>query len=384
MPGRRSTLASVASHSSTLMAQDALRRSLSRILYTGLTRLWKKLSSEGTPRRVRSASVSAHVSSLSSQWNHRKGMTMRCSTSMGSLLVKGVTKTHSTKRTCSTQHTLASRALRIGGRVRYVLGAENNRARPARRKWLKRGGRARAGTSPAAVAMAPSALACSVIDTPLVAAAAAPAGSPLPLKRASDNRHVVRVVERGDWPTSTSTLCWYCCHPFDGPPLPLPLRYDDRRDVWHVIGTFCSWACMKSYNLDSSSYMRHVNSTYITLLHKRCTGRLEGIRPAPPRLTLKAFGGTLSIEEFRGTDKQLELVPPRMIVHRPVVEEIPARLRERPTHQQMQDSVSFKDATAQNDMLRLRRPKPLTSHNLLVRTMGVQILGSSSNPPPPS
>lgn len=231
--------------------------------------------------------------------------------------------------------------------------------------------------------MAPSALACSVIDTPLLAAAAAPAGSPLPLKRTGDTKHAVRVVERGDWPTSTSTLCWYCCHPFDGPPLPLPLRYDDRRDVWHVTGTFCSWACMKSYNLDSSSYMRHVNATYITLLHKRCTGRLEGIRPAPPRLTLKAFGGTLSIEEFRGTDKQLELVPPRMIVHRPVVEEIPARLRERPTHQQMQDSVSFKDATAQNDMLRLRRPKPLTSHNLLVRTMGVQILGSSSNPPPP-
>lgn len=154
----------------------------------------------------------------------------------------------------------------------------------------------------------------------------------------------------------------------------MPTRYDSCRDIFHVMGTFCSWACMKTYNLDSSSYMRHVNATYITLLYKRCTGKLQGIRPAPPRLALKAFGGSMSIEEFRGCEKPMVILPPKMIMHRPVIEEIPARLRERPTPQQLEDTVSFKDSTAQNDMLRLRRPKPLTSHNLLVRTMGVQIL----------
>lgn len=104
-------MASVTSHSRMLITQEADRTSLSRILYTGLTRLWKKLSSLDTPRRLRSASVSAHVSSLTHQWNHRKGSTMRCSTSMGSLLVNGTMSTHSTNRMCSTQHTFARNAL---------------------------------------------------------------------------------------------------------------------------------------------------------------------------------------------------------------------------------------------------------------------------------
>lgn len=211
-----------------------------------------------------------------------------------------------------------------------------------------------------------------VIRTPLLPDPPSAHNAP-PLAR-TGHRGGVRVVDKGDWPTSTTGLCWHCCHAFEGPPLPLPVRYDERRDIFHVVGTFCSWGCMKSYNMDSGSWMKHVNTTIITLFRKRCTGVLGGIKPAPPKLALKAFGGTMSIEEFRACDKTLMILPPKMIMHRPVVEEIPDRLRQRPTQQQLQDSVSFKDATAQNDMLRLRRPKPLASHNLLVRTMGVQIL----------
>lgn len=214
------------------------------------------------------------------------------------------------------------------------------------------------------------ALATSVIHTLLVDD---PSAKPLPITPASQPG-AVRVVDHGTWPATSSTLCWHCCHPFPGAPLPMPTRYNDRLDIFHVAGTFCSWGCMKAYNMDSSSYMRHVNATVITLFRKRCTGKLESIKPAPPRLALKAFGGGMTLDEFRRCDKNMMILPQKMIMHRPVVEEIPSRLRERPSAQQLQDSVSFKDATAQNDMLRLRRPKPLTAHNLLVRTMGVQIL----------
>ena len=212
----------------------------------------------------------------------------------------------------------------------------------------------------------------TVIDTPLIPDAA-DAPKPLPIAPASQPK-TVRFVDEGTWPASTSHLCWHCCHPFAGQPLPMPIRYNDRTDTFHVVGTFCSWGCMKAYNMDTNNYMRHVNATVITMFYKRCTGKLHGIRAAPPRLSLQAFGGTMGIEEFRACDANLMILPPKMIMHRPVVEEIPSRLRERPTAKQLQDSVSFKDATAQNDMLRLRRPKPLTAHNLLVRTMGVQIL----------
>lgn len=214
----------------------------------------------------------------------------------------------------------------------------------------------------------------NVIQTPLVADARP---TSLPLAHAAE-RGKVRVVEpsEGTWPTCSSTLCWHCCHAFEGPPLPLPIKYDAERKLFHVAGTFCSWGCMKAYNLDSRSYMSHNNATIITLFHWRVTGTLQGIRPAPPRVALKAFGGTMTIEDFRACDKTLILLAPKMIVHLPVVEEVPSRMRVRPSHQELQDSVCFKDATAQNDALRLRRPKPLPAHNMLVRTLGVQVVQS--------
>jgi hypothetical protein len=242
------------------------------------------------------------------------------------------------------------------------------------------------------------ALSTNVICTPLVedlaaTAAAGGTGLPLPLTRVSvknatsgilgtrrNGGAIVRVSDESNWPATTSKLCWHCCHAFDGPPLPMPTRYDDRLDVFHVCGTFCSWSCMKAYNLDASSYLSKVNSNIISLFYKRCTHDNTlgaGIRPAPPRLALQAFGGDMSIDDFRQCATIKMIPPPKMIVHQPVVQDIPQHLRNKPTALQLQDTVSFKDTVTQNDMLRLRRPKPLTAHNMLVRTLGVQILSNA-------
>lgn len=205
----------------------------------------------------------------------------------------------------------------------------------------------------------------------------------------------VRPARQGDgtWPTATDKWCWYCCHPFGTPPLPMPIKYDDKRDVFHVMGTFCSWACMKAFNLDSSSYMKPVNANNITLLHKRCTGSLARIRPAPPRQALAVFGGTMSIEEFRaasGRPLEYAVLPPRMIVHHHAIQETdvsrplrfttapgqerrPAPLKRAPPD--LADVVDFKDVSAKNEPLRLKRPKPLQNNrNLLERTMGIGAL----------
>ena len=223
------------------------------------------------------------------------------------------------------------------------------------------------------------------IRTPLLGPRAGPVSAGLPLASvarkhdAQQQGHAgtaVRVsCEAADWPAATDVLCWHCCHAFDGPPLPLPIKYDDRRDVFHVCGTFCSWACMKTYNLDARSHMAHVNNaTLITFFHKRCTRQLTGIRAAPPRLALKAFGGHMTIEEFRGSRATVITVPPKMIVHLPTVAEVPSHRRDRPSAKTLREDVSFKDVTVQNEMLRVRRTKPLPGHNLLVRTLGVEII----------
>lgn len=202
-------------------------------------------------------------------------------------------------------------------------------------------------------------------------------GPPLLLKALS--RSKVRPVgheSESTWPTRTDVWCWHCCHPFaEGPPLPMPVNYDDRRDVFTVAGTFCSWSCMKAYNCTSRAVMKAVTASIITLFRKRCTGKLEGVMSAPPRCMLKAFGGNMSIEQFRaagsGTVAYVHM-PPKMIVYKPGIEEVQVVSRKRKAEQNLRAPVDFKSSTSRNETLRLKRPTPLQSgKNLLERAMGI-------------
>ena len=84
----------------------------------------------------------------------------------------------------------------------------------------------------------------------------------------------------------------------------MPIAYDPLRKRFQVKGNFCSWGCVKSYIGDNHTFNSHTYRTLLTLLVKRLEGRIRSIEPAPPRTTLKEFGGSLSIEEFRGCSKE--------------------------------------------------------------------------------
>ncbi len=200
-------------------------------------------------------------------------------------------------------------------------------------------------------------------------------GGGLPLMQLGHKR-VRPCTTSSDWPARTDVWCWYCCHPFTGPPLPMPIKYDDRRDVFHVTGTFCSWACMKAHNSESSGYLKNVNAMHIALFHRRCTGKVGRIPPAPPRIALRVFGGSLGIDEFRAASEQgrtFNVLPPKMIVHHAALEETSVKARPKPCN--LAETVSFKDASAKNETLRLKRPKPLQhNRNTLERAMGINAL----------
>lgn len=193
----------------------------------------------------------------------------------------------------------------------------------------------------------------------------------------------VRVKRPGAPAPPGDTWCWHCCHAFATQPLPMPIAYDDRRDSFAVMGTFCSWACMKAFNFESKSYLSAVNANIITLFHKKCTGRLGGIRPAPPRITLREFGGRMSIEEFRAASNnpvEYVVLPPRMVEHEVVVTErataAATRTRQNAARPppDLAAVVDFKDVSAKNETLRLKRPKPLrAATNLLETAMGLTI-----------
>lgn len=99
----------------------------------------------------------------------------------------------------------------------------------------------------------------------------------------------------------SATLCWHCCHACDpgALALPMPIDYDERTDAFTVVGTFCSFACMKAFNATRNSSRKDVNYLNIALFARRFYGRCTHIQTAPPRVALAAFGGPMSIDEFR-------------------------------------------------------------------------------------
>lgn len=95
----------------------------------------------------------------------------------------------------------------------------------------------------------------------------------------------------------TNVACWWCCHQFDTFPVCAPLRYDSRKDVFTVIGCFCSFNCSKSFLLTEYNSRHELNS----YLYRRIVNQYKHVKKAPCKTVLKMFGGPLSIEEYRET-----------------------------------------------------------------------------------
>lgn len=182
------------------------------------------------------------------------------------------------------------------------------------------------------------------------------------------------------WPRSSPLLCWHCCHGFDTPPIPMPIAYDSHKNVFTVTGTFCSFACIKTFNAERNTYLKDTNATTISLFAKRWTGTLGHTRSAPPRLALSAFGGWMSIEEFRDVTADappLRLLPPKMLPLEYILEQqVASRLAAwSTTTHNLGTSVDFKDIATKNETLKLKRNKPLQKgRNTLERTMGINVM----------
>lgn len=109
-------------------------------------------------------------------------------------------------------------------------------------------------------------------------------------------------------PTSSNLWCWWCCHKFNGPPCYLPTKYDEYRERYVVIGNFCSWSCVKSYNMDIGDNGTNNRSFILRRILKRL--EIKDVKNAPPRSALLEFGGHLTIEKFREASGEYNQVKP--------------------------------------------------------------------------
>ena len=180
-------------------------------------------------------------------------------------------------------------------------------------------------------------------------------------------------------PETAERLCWHCCHPWDGTIIKLPIKHDKRLGKFKVVGQFCSWQCLKGYNRDYVTNIRNsINDVNIRYYRKELTGNTVPVVSAPPRSFLKAFGGTMTIDEFRKTSCSFSESSMWSDVLIPIntsrfSKSTPANQK---TSVDENRQVDFGDAVSKNDSFRLRRPKPLAhgGRNGLERALGLNSL----------
>lgn len=95
-------------------------------------------------------------------------------------------------------------------------------------------------------------------------------------------------------------LCWWCKINKALSSYFVPLKYDDKRQRYIKMGFFCSWSCVKSYNMDMNDSQKQFRHSLILSLCKKLYGRQlsQRITYAPHWSKLIMFGGTMTNEEF--------------------------------------------------------------------------------------
>jgi len=189
------------------------------------------------------------------------------------------------------------------------------------------------------------------------------------------------------WPTSTNLLCYNCCNPFEGVPVPIPTLYDDKRNIYFCHGNFCSWQCSKAYNINEMPKAGQGNRNMnIALLAKQMWSNYRDkdpkdkkiysmpIIPAPRRSELKSFGGNKTIEEYR--KGFFGIIPPEEAYESKPFINIKDRLAKK-----IETSVVHKHANdfcerlnkAKNEKVIIKRQRKDESKNTLLSSMGVVV-----------
>lgn len=148
--------------------------------------------------------------------------------------------------------------------------------------------------------------------------------SPMPLKIVDILKDFEQKNKNNEWPSNTSTCCYWCCHQFTNAPYGIPVSYNCGR--FDVFGCFCSLECATAFNFKSNESLDEVWERYnlINLLSRRMgMGRI--VKAAPDKMTLKMFGGYMDIETFRrysSTNKVININFPPMTSLTQQIEEI--------------------------------------------------------------
>ena len=102
------------------------------------------------------------------------------------------------------------------------------------------------------------------------------------------------------WPKETQTHCNHCSFPFAGTPSAICDEINiDLVDMKLDDSFYCSESCALAHILETSNFTTPERMCNTRSWHQKFLGRTEQQNPALPRKYLQAFGGHLTIEQFR-------------------------------------------------------------------------------------
>lgn len=172
----------------------------------------------------------------------------------------------------------------------------------------------------------------------------------------------------------TTKKCWWDHNTFTGYPFFVVEKYHNR--VYYVSGCFCSVNCALAYNIKFlDDYQVSERHALTIQLFRELTGNNEAVGIAPTWLSLKDYGGPLSIESFRNncamnTKEYMINIPPISYINYEVIESTKDK-----------DVVGLNNNSSDSDNLILKRSKPLpTAKNTLMETMGLTMERMSKKP----
>ena len=127
---------------------------------------------------------------------------------------------------------------------------------------------------------------------------------------------------------------------------------------------------MKAYNIETSGCKLGEIQMNITLMRKHVYNKTEPCRVAPKRQCLEVFGGTMTIEEFRGCKD-----PPMVRLPTQIQMSCTFSVPETKSLRIETDEEKLKviqTASGQSETLKLKRTKPLKrSESALERSLGI-------------
>ena len=169
-------------------------------------------------------------------------------------------------------------------------------------------------------------------------------------------------INNDKWIDKTDVACLWCCHSFKSSPWGIPYKF--VADKFLLFGIFCMPNCALAYILqfykDDDSLWEKV--ALLNLLYFKIYGQYTNLQPSFDKMSLKLFGGTLEIEDYRniiyGNEKSysVEFPPCNTII--PMLEEIYKKTALSNTF----IPVDKNRIHIANTELKLKRSKPIINH----------------------